>query len=77
MVELSPAIDAKKVKPFNLTVPQNGSISHLISVNNVNFRKNVTIGLTLYAWFNGDWVNKKSRLLRNFSLKQKLPKREA
>ena len=73
IVQISPVIDGKAARPSNLTISRNltSSLSHTLSVSSTNFLKNVTIGLQLFSWYNGDWINKKSRTLRNTILTQK------
>ena len=75
LIELSPAMDGRKVKPYNISLNINGSLNQSLSVSSVNFRKNVTLSMQLFAWYNGDWILKKARLLRTPSLTQRSPTR--
>ena len=72
VIELTPAMDGKKVKPFNISIPINSSYTHSLPVSSINFRKNITLGMQLYAWYNGGWIIKKSRVLRICAFIQKL-----
>ena len=71
IVELTPAMDGKKVKPFNISIALNGSYTHKLPVSSINFRKNITLGMQLFAWYNGGWISKKSRLLRIYFIIKK------
>lgn len=73
IVQISPLIDGKAAKPSNITFPRNTtfSLSHTLSVSSTNFHKNVSIGLQLFAWYEGGWISKKPRTLRTTSITQK------
>ncbi len=70
IVQISPIIDNKAAKPTNFTIPHNNTspLSHTLTLSSTNFHKNVSIGLQLFAWYNGGWISKKTRTLRTTSI---------
>ncbi len=66
IVQLTPVVDGKQAKPFNISfsINQSEPLVHNLTLNSLNFYKNVSINLQLFAWYNGGWLNKKSRKIR-------------
>lgn len=59
-------IDGKPIRPANYSIGKDLSspFAHQITVSSINFLKNITVGMQLYAWYNGGWIAKKNRVLR-------------
>lgn len=69
IVQLTPMVDSKAIKSFNLTLSKDQSepMSHTLTINKNNFKRNVSVKVEMFVWYNGGWVSKKPRNIRIFT----------
>ena len=72
IVEAKVVIDGKSYNPTNLSITIGPNVTipaYTFNLSSVNFNKNATIPLRLFAWYNGQWtLSRQSIILSNFCI---------
>lgn len=72
IVEAKVVIDGKNYNPTNLSITIGPNVTipaYSFNLSSVNFNKNATIPLRLFAWYNGQWtLSRQSITLSSFCI---------